>query len=208
MFVLNHNIHLHRNNLKKINSHYLENMAKIESVADWYKSVGGPLQEKINKNGKAYVYTNEDMAIDLINNFTNIQDGDVVCEPSKGGGAFYNNFPDNCKKIYCEIDEGIDYLQDERKCDITCGNPPFVPRKLFWNFHLKAMENTRREIYWLINMGSLNVFTPKRLNEMKERGWYINKFHIVSDKRWYGRYVWIKISKTNNNFFTWKKGSY
>ncbi len=57
-------------------------------------------------------------------------------------------------------------------------------------------------------MSSLNVFTPKRLDEMENKGWYINSFHIVSDKRWFGRYVWIKISKENTNVMTWCKTSY
>ena len=67
--------------------------------------------------------------------------------------------------------------------DYTISNPPFVPRKLFWLFNSKAMETTRKEIYWLVNMGSLNVFTPKRLDEMNNKGWYINSFYVVSDKR-------------------------
>ena len=92
--------------------------------------------------------------------------------------------------------------------DYTISNPPFVPRKLFWSFHCKAMDTTRKGIYWLINMSSLNVFTPKRLEEMSSKGWYINNFHIVSDKRWFGRYVWIKISKENNDIMSWCKTSY
>ena len=57
-------------------------------------------------------------------------------------------------------------------------------------------------------MLSLNVFTPKRLEEMSSKGWYINNFHIVSDKRWFGRYVWIKISKENTDIMSWCKTSY
>lgn len=167
-----------------------------------------PLSILVEKEGREIVFTNPDMAIDLITNHTNILDGDVVCEPGKGDGAFYDNLPNNCEKIYCEINEGIDYLEDERKCDITCSNPPFVPRKLFWKFQQKAMDNTRREIYWLVGLHCLNVFTPKRLEEMKQKGWFINTLHIVADKRWYGRYVWIKITKEDGGVFTWKKKSY
>jgi hypothetical protein len=124
-------------------------------------------------------------------------------EPCKGKGAFYDNLPNNVKKLYCEINEGSDYLENKQIVDVTLSNPPFVPRKLFWDFMVKAMETTRREIYWLLNLISLNVFTPKRLNEMKIKGWFLNSFHIVNDKRWFGRYVWVKISKEDNQIFTW-----
>jgi hypothetical protein len=123
------------------------------------------------------------------------KDNDVVMDCCKGKGAFYDNLPENVDKKWCEINEGIDYLKFDGKVDITLSNPPFVPRKLFWTFNVKAMETTNRSIYWLINMLSLNVFTPKRLDEMKSKGWYIENMHIVSDKRWFGRYVWLKISK-------------
>tara|TARA_R100000734_G_C3270443_1_gene66548 strand:- start:167 stop:697 length:531 start_codon:yes stop_codon:yes gene_type:complete len=163
------------------------------------------LDKQLKKKGKNFVMTNPDMAKYLIENHTNILHGDIVMEPCKGSGSFYDNLPEYSTNHYCEIEEGLDYLKDMTKVDITLSNPPFVPRKLFWDFHTTAMKNTRREIYWLINMSSLNVFTPKRLEEMRELGWYINNFQIVSDKRWFGRYVWVKISKENTNTFGWNR---
>ena len=67
------------------------------------------------------------------------------------------------------------------------------------------METTRKEIYWLINMSSLNVFTPNRIQIMNDNNWYIQNLHVVSDKRWYGRYVWIKFNKNKNNILTYSK---
>lgn len=128
--------------------------------------------------------------------------GDIVIEPCKGKGAFYDNFPNFVKKEYCEIDEDLDYLQYQGEVDWTISNPPFAPRKLFWDFHLKAMKTTRKGIYWLINMSSFNVFTPKRLKEMTDYGWYIKNLKIVQDKRWFGRYVVVCITKEPNDFIT------
>jgi hypothetical protein len=149
-----------------------------------------------------FCFTNPEMAKHLISQI-NFNNNDIVMEPCKGSGSFYNNLPANITKEFCEINEGRDYLNYNGHVDITLSNPPFTPRKLFWDFHKKAMETTRREIYWLINMASLNVFTPKRLKEMNDLGWFINSFHIVTDKRWFGRYVWVKISKINNNVLTY-----
>lgn len=149
-------------------------------------------------------YTSDGMAKYLIS-LIDFKDGDVVMEPCLGKGSFYNNLPNNTENIYCEINLDKDYLTYEGKVDITLSNPPFVPRKLFWSFHQKAMETTRREIYWLINFSSFNVFTPNRVEEMDNKGWYIQNIHIVGDKRWFGRYAWIKFGRQPNNILTYHK---
>ena len=166
------------------------------------------LAKLVKDKGDDIVMTNPKMAIDLINNHTDFKEGDKVMEPCKGYGAFYDNLPDNINKVFCEINEGKDYLEYEGMVDITLSNPPFAPRKLFWSFMVKAMETTRRNIYWLINLSALNVFTPKRLDEMKEKKWYIQHLHIVADKRWFGRYVWVKIGRKNRGIFSWERKTY
>jgi hypothetical protein len=179
----------------------------MDKVWDYESKKDDPLAKLVKKEGKTIVYTNPVMAKYLIDRET-FFDGELVCEPCKGDGAFYDNLPDNVVKSWYELQEGKDYLGDEKVIvNTTLSNPPFVPRKLFWKFMVRAMETTTDRIYWLLNLGVLNVFTPKRLNEMKEKGWFINSFHIVADKRWYGRYAWIKITKKDNGAFTWKNGS-
>lgn len=165
-----------------------------------------PLADKVKKD-PTIVMTKPDMAKYLLG-LINFKDGDVVIEPCKGDGAFYNALPSNVKKEWCEINEGKDFLNYDQPVDITLSNPPFVPRKLFWSFMTKSMDITKREIYWLINISSLNVFTPKRLDEMKSKNWFIESFHVVADKRWFGRYVWVKISKTNNKCFEWNNKTF
>lgn len=178
----------------------------MSKVWEYESKKDDPLAEKVNKDPNI-VMTNPEMAKHLID-LIDFKDGDVVIEPCYGRGAFYDNLPNNIHKEFCEINEGIDYLEYDGEVDITLSNPPFVPRKLFWSFQQKAMDTTRREIYWLINISSLNVFTPKRLNEMKDKGWYINSFHIVADRRWFGRYAWVKISKEDKGTFTWNNKTY
>ena len=48
----------------------------------------------------------------------NIQEGMKVLDPSKGGGVFYDNFPNNCIKDDCEIDGGKDFLNNNKKYDL------------------------------------------------------------------------------------------
>jgi len=166
-----------------------------------------PLSKLVEKKGKTIVYTKPEMAKYLIERET-FFDGELVCEPCIGDGAFYDNLPTNVIKSWYELQVGKDYLGKDRQIvNTTLSNPPFVPRKLFWKFMVRAMETTTDRIFWLINLSSMNVFTPKRLSEMKEKGWFINTMHIVADKRWYGRYAWVKITKKNNEFYTWKNGA-
>jgi len=173
----------------------------MSKVWDYISNENDPLAEKVDKD-PTIVMTNPDMAKYLIG-LIDFKNGDIVIEPCRGDGAFYNNLPDNVVKEWCEINEGKDFLEYQGEVDICLSNPPFVPRKLFWNIMTKSMDITKREIYWLINIASLNVFTPKRLEEMKSKNWFLQSFHVVSDKRWFGRYVWLKISRTNNNVFDW-----
>ena len=129
-----------------------------DKIWNYESNKNDALAKEVKKDNNI-VMTNAVMAKDLISRI-NFQDGDVVVEPCKGTGSFYNNFPANTINKYCEINEGLDYLTFHDMVDYTISNPPFVPRKLFWNFQCKAMDTTRKGIYWLINLSSLDVFTP------------------------------------------------
>ena len=166
-----------------------------------YKSNKDDTLSKLVEKNPDIVMTNPEMAKYLLSRI-NFEDNDILLEPCRGAGAFYNNFPDNTINKYCEINEGLDFFDFNEKVDYIISNPPFAPRKLFWDFMIKSMKICNKKIYWLINLSALNVFTPKRMEEMKELGWYIQSFHIVADKRWFGRYTFLEISKEPNEIFT------
>lgn len=173
----------------------------MAKVWEYESNESDSLSKQVKKNPDI-VMTKPEMAEYLIG-LVPLKEGDVVMEPCLGKGAFYNALPSYVKKEFCEINEGKDYLSYEGMVDVTLSNPPFVPRALFWSFQQKAMSTTRKAIYWLVNLSSLNVFTPKRLEEMKKQGWYIQSFHIVSDKRWFGRYCWVMITREPSTVMTW-----
>lgn len=174
-----------------------------------YESKGDDALAKKVAKDPSIVMTKPEMAKYLIDSIKYTA-GEVWLEPGKGDGAFYDNFPVDVGKLYCEINEGIDFLtfEPDRAIDVIISNPPFVPRKLFWEFMLKSMKLARKNIYWLINLDAFNVFTPKRLLEMKEAGWFIQHFNIVADKRWFGRYAFITIGKIDTGVLSWKEGSF
>jgi len=59
----------------------------------------------------------------------------VCLDPCRGDGAFYDNFPNG--KDYCEIKEGKDFFDYEKKVSWTIGNPPY---SIFEEFLQKAFE--------------------------------------------------------------------
>ncbi len=179
----------------------------MSKIWEYKSNEDDKLAKKVEKD-KSIVMTNPVMAKYIIDNIT-WEQGEKVLEPCKGDGAFYDNLPANVIKGWCEINEGRDFLTyDDVEVDTIISNPPFVPRKLFWSFQMKAMDICKNRIFWLINLSSLNVFTPKRLDEMKALNWFIQKFTIVNDKRWFGRYVVIEMGRTNLGFFNWNRQSF
>lgn len=68
------------------------------------------------------VYTPEDIAKDIISRFN--LSGKVL-DPFYGKGVFYNNFPDNVEKDYCEIDLGKDFFDYNEHVDWIISNPPY-----------------------------------------------------------------------------------
>jgi len=164
------------------------------------------LAKLVKEKGKNIVMTKPTMAKYLIDRIT-FKPGELVCEPCRGDGAFYDNLPGEVIKTWFEINQGRDYLGDERNCvNTTIGNPPFVPRKLFWNFMVRAMETTTDRIFWLVNISSLNVLTKNRLNEMGSKKWFLQNLHIVSDKRWFGRYCMMELGRVDKGFITHRDG--
>ena len=59
----------------------------------------------------------------------------TILEPCKGDGAFYNQFEGD--KDWCEIREGKDFFDYNKRVDWIITNPPF---SIFDNFLIKAFE--------------------------------------------------------------------
>ena len=142
-------------------------------------------------------HTPEDIATKIIDSI-NIEPNSTILDPCAGSNkVFYNNFPINTDKKYCEITEGIDFLNYNENVDYIISNPPFE-RKILWQFILKSIDIVNKEIYFLLNIDCLNVFTIKRMKIMNDKGFYLNQIKFLEIKKWYGRYIVIRISKEIN----------
>ena len=48
-----------------------------------------------------------------------------VLDPCRGEGAFYENFPEDTERDWCELAEGRDFLSYEKQVDWIITNPPW-----------------------------------------------------------------------------------
>ena len=71
-------------------------------------------------NPSDIVYTPEYIAINIINW---LNPNGICLDPCKGNGAFFNNLPSGAE--YCEIIEGKDFFDYNKKVNWIIGNPPY-----------------------------------------------------------------------------------
>jgi len=144
--------------------------------------------------------TPEELAIDLIAKVP-IEPGDLIHEPFKGEGAFYNNLPE--PKDWAEIEQGKDY-KELGECDWVITNPPFRLEtnkgrvNAFWFLLDYFSTKTKKGIALLGNDRCLSALTPRRLHILKERGWGITNITVCGIKKWRGRYFFIQFQKTDS----------
>ena len=85
------------------------------------------------------VYTPDYVAKQIINYLT---PSGLCLDPCKGDGAFYKLMPKNSE--YCEIREGKDFFEYNKKIDWIIGNPPY---SIFEDFLRKAFEISNNVSY-------------------------------------------------------------
>ena len=54
-----------------------------------------------------------------------IPSGSLILDPCRGDGAFYDNYPEDCDKQWCEITEGRDFFDRLNYADWIITNPPY-----------------------------------------------------------------------------------
>jgi len=159
---------------------------------------------KYKPKDKTFHYTNKQMVKDLIS-ITPLS-GSVLDAGSGKNKVWYKNIPDSCKKYECEIEDGVDFLEWNKRVDWVIGNPPY---HISWKFTEKAKDIANIGIAWLVNNLGLNsLFTPRRLSVINEKGFKLQHIHVVADKRWFGRYYYLIFMKKKNNFISWECKTY
>jgi hypothetical protein len=150
---------------------------------------------------KEFYYTNEQMVKDLLT-ITPIN-GSVLDAGSGKNKVWFNNLQG--EKYECEIEDGCNFYKWNKEVDWVVGNPPFHEG---WKFLDKASHIASKGIAFLGNINFWNCCLPNRFELLKKRGFYLNKIHIVQDKRWYGRYYYLIFTKEPADFISWNTKTY
>ena len=140
-------------------------------------------RQKPNDN----IYTPIDVAIDCIN-YTKpfLLKEDVILEPFAGENAFYNNFPIDNKKLWCEIDRDKDFLDFQGSVDWIITNPPWG---IFNKIIDKIISVSKKGFCLLVN--NLTI-TPNRLDNINNQGFYISRIYYFKIHSWFGyQYYYI-----------------
>jgi len=163
---------------------------------------------------ETFYYTKPDMVKDLIY-LLPLQQSDSILDAGSGNKVWFRLIP--CDEKYeCEIKEGNDFFEWNKKVDWIIGNPPFATNKiingkrqnLIWKWIEHSSNLAKKGMGFLLNHKVLNFLTPVRLQKLKSKGFEITKWHIVTDKRWFGRYYFIIFEKKKKGILSWECKSY
>lgn len=150
--------------------------------------------------------TPPDLAKRLIE-FLPLEEGDVVCEPFRGEGAFYNAIPEQCEKVWAEITMGKDYKDITESYDWVITNPPFRLEQDnsringFWLTLDYFTQRANKGVAFLFNKKCLEALTPKRLQMLEQRGWFVKQIIVCSVRKWAGRYYFLILTKNPGTSF-------
>ena len=168
-------------------------------VFDSKKKVGS------NKNYWSSDFTTpEELVKDLLN-LVPFKKNDSVIDAGSGlRKVWFNNIPTNNKESV-EIKDGEDFKEYNKKVDWVVGNPPFTE---FISFIFKSSEICKKGFAFLTNHSRINQLTPKRLDDLKEKGFYLSKIHIFGCKKWFGRYYFLVWTKEESKDISWVRKTY
>lgn len=149
----------------------------------------------------SFHYTPEELCKKLIR-LIPTDSTDTWYEPFRGGGGFYNNFPEENRKDWAEITDGRDFYDNVETYDIICTNPPFRinNKNSLIEIMIRLFSQARKSVNLLMNVKCFNSLTPKRLAMFMEMGWFIENIHICNVKKWFGRYYFLRFTRNNHEF--------
>ena len=140
--------------------------------------------------------------------------GDILLEPFRGEGAFFNAFPSDTVKLWAEKEKGVDYTDISGFYDWVITNPPFQLNngsKLvnsFWFLLDYYTQRAKKGIAFLANDRCFSTLTPRRMAVLKERGWALTRVIVCSIRKWRGRYFFIVLEKDKAGCMTYLTENY
>lgn len=157
---------------------------KIKKMGD--VSIGGDRQKPND-----IIHTPPSVA-KLMISLCDIKPNDLVLDCSYGDGVFYNNFPNDCIKDYCEITEphNKDFFKYNKKCTWIISNPPYS----LWTKWIEHTITICDKFCYIF--GCFN-FTTDRLKKIFNAGFIITKFHTLKIDWWFSPSFIVVFEKGN-----------
>ena len=134
----------------------------------------------------------------------NINDNDLWLDPCRNNkeGSYFNNFPQNVKKDWCEILEGKDFFEYDRDIDIICGNPPY---SVMDKWIKKTLQLNPKEFSLLIGIGNL---TTRRIEIIENAGYGLSKMKMLKIYNWYGMSCIVVFEKNKKSIIEYDRKVY
>lgn len=133
---------------------------------------------KQNSPDRDLVMTPRELAKEIIDHYS---PKGIILDPCRGQGAFYDQFPRNEKRVWCELEQGKDFFNWNTQVDWIITNPPWSKIKPFLIHSMTLSDN----ICFLI---PFNHFSTKhRIRLIHEAGYGIKEFFGVDtpkNKTW------------------------
>ena len=116
--------------------------------------------------------------------------GELVLEPFRGDGNFYDNLPKHVRRDWCEIRQGRDFFRYDGQSDTIITNPPFRDAAGGENLVVPCLDRclqlARKRVIYFVNHKVFNALTPGRLKEYGNRGWGITHLSVWDVRKWFG----------------------
>lgn len=148
------------------------------------------------------IYTPKLLAREIIN-MVPLAENDTVLDPFRGKGAFYDQYPENVTKLWCEISDGLDFFEFNEEVDWIISNPPFSILTKVFEHTVKICKNGFCYIMGVINL------TQKRLTIAREYGFELIHIEPFFENEWF-RFTCVVVifQKTSNRMVKLSKIAY
>jgi len=110
-------------------------------------------------------------------------------DPFKNTGNFYNNYPKENKKDWCEILDNKDFFKYDKQVDIISSNPPY---SLIDKVMAHSFKIARHEVGYLIGVNNL---TTCRIERANKAGFYIKYIQMFNVWKFFGFSIYVIFSK-------------
>lgn len=157
--------------------------------------------------------TPSDLAKDLMA-FVPFTSTDILCEPFRGEGAFYNQFPSENPKVWAEITQGKDYKAIAEEYDWVITNPPFSlqvdgkKKNAIADLLLYFLARARKGVAFLVSDYGLSTLTPRRRQQIEQMGWNLTHITMCQIRKWRGRYYFLVFTKSTTTCLSYLPTSY